>query len=237
MLRIALVDDNPEDIARTRGYLERYQDEKQVRMQVSSFLSSLDFIEEYGKGDGYDVIFLDVEMPGMDGMETAREVRGMDEAAGIIFITNMAQYAIRGYEVNAIDFMVKPIGYYNFSDKLEKAAGYARRRAGRELLLRVEDGIRRLPASDVWYVEKDKNYLVYHTAKGEFRVRGTMQEAREKLGECSFAECTAGCLANLQYVERIGRDTVLLNQAELPVSRRLKRDFVQAFVDYVGGAV
>ena len=234
MLRIAMLDDNAEDIKLLQGYLARYQNEKHIRMQVISYTGSLDFIEEYGAG--YDVVFLDVEMPGMDGMEVAREIRQRDEAVGIIFITNMAQYAIRGYEVNAIDFMVKPVGYFNFADKFSKAIHFAEKRTERKILLSGEDGIVRLSVSDIRYIEKEKNYLIYHTGKGDFRTRGTMQETKEKLGKSSFSECTAGCLVNLQYVERMGRDTIILNRTELPVSRRLKKEFTRDFIDYVGGA-
>lgn len=99
MLRVALLDDNTDDITLLQNYLRRYQEKNQIRMQVTSYVSSLEFMEEYDAS--YDVIFLDVEMPGMDGMQVAREIRKKDETAGIIFITNMAQYAIRGYEVNA----------------------------------------------------------------------------------------------------------------------------------------
>lgn len=233
VLRIAMVDDNGEDLQLLQGYLARYQEEKRIRMQVISYTSSLDFIEEYGTG--YDVVFLDVEMPGMDGMAAAREIRQRDEAVGIIFITNMAQYAIRGYEVNAIDFMVKPVGYFNFADKFGKAIHFAEKRTEREILLSGEDGIVRLSVSDLRYIEKEKNYLIYHTGKGDFRTRGTMQETKEKLGRSCFSECTTGCLVNLQYVERMGRNTVLIDQTELPVSRRLKKEFTQDFIDYVGG--
>lgn len=84
-------------------------------MQIHPYYASVDFLEEYDST--YDIVFLDIEMPGSDGLTTAREIRGKDDAVAIIFITNMAQYAIHGYEVNAIDFMVKPVGYFNFAQK------------------------------------------------------------------------------------------------------------------------
>lgn len=232
---VAAVDDNEEDLALLKGYLDRFSAEQGVKIQTDLFESSVEFVETYK--NNYDVIFLDVEMPGMDGMEVAREIRRKDDTVGIIFITNMIQYAIHGYEVNAIDFMVKPVGYFNFADKLNKALHFVRRRNGKEILVTGEEGAVRLEVSDVIYVEKEKNYLIFHTFKGNFRTRGTMQELRDRLGNLAFSECTTGCLVNLKYVERIEKNTVLVEGRELPVSRRLKKEFMQDFIDYVGGVI
>jgi DNA-binding LytR/AlgR family response regulator len=234
-MRVALVDDNDNDRKRLADYLQQFQQEQGVRLQITSYSSSLDFLEEY-KG-GYDVILLDIEMPGMDGMETAREIRAIDEMVAIIFITNMAQYAIRGYEVNAVDFMVKPVPYFKFAEKFKRAASLSEREQGGNLLLNTDDGVVKVAFKDIYYLEKDKNknYLVYYTKKGTFRERNTVQSAKAKLGEQSFAECISGCLVNLRYVERVGKDSVILENAELPVSRRMRKDFLNSFMKYAGG--
>ena len=232
-MHIAIVDDAREDAGRLEAFLDRYQRETGTAIQVSTFTASVDFLEEF-HGD-YDIIFLDIEMPGSDGLEVAHEIRRKDETAAIVFITNMAQYAIRGYEVNAVDFMVKPVGYFNFVQKLEKAMRAAEKRGAQFLMLSNGDGLYRIPASDVLYIEKDRNYLVYHTRQGVFQARGTMQEARERLRGQPFSECSSGCLVNLDRVERIGKDFVLAAGAELPLSRRMKKAFTQDYMDFLGG--
>lgn len=232
-MRVALLDDNPDDRLLLKNYIQQYQQENSIQFSVFEFQSGLDLLEEYK--DGFEVLFLDVEMPGMNGMEVAREIRKIDEAVGIIFVTNMAQYAINGYEVNAIDFMLKPIGYYNFVEKLKKAYQYSEKRIEKELLLTGEDGMIRLKLSEIHYIEKDKNYLIYHTTKGEFAERGTMQMIRQKFEPLSFAECMTGCMVNLRHVQKVGRDTVFLETIELPMSRRMKKEFIQNFAAYIGG--
>lgn len=232
-MRIAVLDDNPSDARRLVDYLEQYQREHGLAFQTDTFYASLDFLEEY-RG-GYDVIFLDIEMPGSDGLEVAQEIRSKDEGVGILFITNMAQYAIRGYEVNAIDFMVKPVSYYNFARKLEKAIHFARRREGKDLVLSNKEGVFRVSISEILYIEKSGNYAHYHTVRGDFVQRGSIQQVKEKLQKLAFSECTSGCLVNLRHVERIGKDTVELNGQELPLSRRMKKSFTQEYVDYIGG--
>lgn len=233
MVKIAVLDDQKEDRERHLAYLQRFQKEYSIQMKVDCFDNGIDLIEEYKSG--YSVLLLDVEMPGMDGMDVAKEIRRKDEMAGIIFITNMAQYAIRGYEVNAVDFMVKPIQYYNFAEKVKKAFSFAERRQGRDVVLTGEEGMMRISVLSIYYVEKDRNYLVYHTNKGEFRERGTMQEAKRKLGCELFAECMSGCLVNLGYVEQAGRDSVMLAGIKLPLSRRMRKEFLQNFMKYAGG--
>lgn len=204
-------------------------------MQIRPFYSSIDFLEEY---DGtYDIVFLDIEMPGSDGLTTAREIRGRDDAVAIIFITNMAQYAIHGYEVNAIDFMIKPVGYFNFAQKLGKAMRFLHRRSQRTVLLSGEDGVIRLATSDIRYVEKDRDNLIYHMRQGTFRKRGTMKAEKEQLRGLPFEECTVGCLVNLEAVQRIGKEHVYLKEEQLPLSRRMKKDFTQSYIDFAGGGL
>lgn len=229
---IAVVDDCPADSQRLEEFLRQWQREKGETLRVSVFNSSIDFLEEYQAE--YDVIFLDIEMPGSDGLEVAREIRRKDEMVALIFVTNMAQYAIRGYEVNAVDFMVKPVGYFNFAQKMEKAIRLAQSRTRQDLMLRGDESIVRVPISDI---EKEKNYLVYHTRRGRFQERGSLQGAREKLNSPLFAECSSGCLVNLHYVTAVGRESVTVCETKLPLSRRLRKSFVQSYIDLIGGGI
>lgn len=153
-MKIAVVDDVPRDAQLLVQFLNRFQAEQGISLQIHPFYSSIDFLEEY---DGtYDIVFLDIEMPGSDGLTAAREIRSRDDAVAIIFITNMAQYAIHGYEVNAIDFMIKPVGYFNFAQKLGKAMRFLQRRGQSTVLLTGEDGVIRLAAyflcASLWYL-------------------------------------------------------------------------------------
>lgn len=234
-MNVAVVDDMPRDAQLLTGYLRQFQAEYGTSMQIQMFYSSIEFLETYDSQ--YDIVFLDIEMPGSDGLATAREIRGKDDAVAIIFITNMAQYAIHGYEVNAVDFMVKPVGYFNFSQKLEKAMRFLQKHTPRTVLLSGEGGVIRLPAADVWYVEKDHDHLIYHTKQGIFRKRGTMKAEKETLHGLPFEECTAGCLVNLNMVQRIGKEHVYLPEIQLPLSRRLKKAFTQSYIDFVGGGL
>ncbi len=234
IINVAIVDDQKEDAEQLEEYLIKYEEEHDVSIRITVFLASFDFLETY-HGE-YDVIFLDIEMSGSDGLEAAREIRSKDTAVGIIFVTSMIQYAINGYEVNAIDFMVKPVGYYNFKVKLEKAFRFFMTRNIKEILISNKEGIQKILASDIFYIEKERDDLVFHTRQGIFRERGSFKSIKEELTELPFTECTSGCLVNLNHVKRVGKDTVTLAETvELPLSRRLKQRFSKEYISYVGG--
>lgn len=233
-MKIAVADDSIEDAQHIVSYLEQFQTEHNQVFQIKVFYSCIDLLEEY-HGE-YDVIFLDIEMPGSNGLEAAREIRKKDQAVGIIFITSLAQYAIEGYEVQAIDFMVKPVGYYNFSMKLEKAFRFIESHREQDILISNKEGVSRISVSDILYIEKDQDYLMFHTRQGTCQTRGSLKEIKVKLDSLPFSECTSGCLINLNYVKRVGKDNVvLMSSQELPLSRRLKKLFAQDYIHYMGG--
>lgn len=168
-MKIAVVDDSPRDLQLIKGYVERYFKEKGGDYQARTFENGLDFLDE--EKLSFDIVFMDVEMPHLNGIETARNFRKRDKMAVLVFITNMAQYAIHGYEVDAIEYMVKPVEYYNFSDKMEKALRFVKRDQEKTLLLHGQEVTARIPVSGIYYMEKERNYILFHTKEGDFRER------------------------------------------------------------------
>jgi len=123
----------------------------------------------------YDIILLDIEMPKVNGMDAAQQIRQIDDEVVLMFITNMATYAIRGYEVGALDFVMKPVNYYTFSMKLTRALKGVRQKEQQQILLTLADGVKKVGVQQIYYVEVQNRILHYHTGEGEFQMRGTMQ--------------------------------------------------------------
>ena len=182
-----------------------------------------------------DLILLDVEMKHLDGMETAQRIRALDSDVMIVFITNMAQYAIKGYAVGALDYVLKPVPYFAFSQQLQKAEEQLRRRTRHYLAVPVEGGLRRLDTSRIYYIESEGHRVRFYTEEGDFAAPGALKALEEKLADRPFARCNSGYLVNLAQVQAVQQNTVQVGPYELQVSRPKRKSFLAALTDYIGG--
>lgn len=229
-MRTAIVEDMAENTEILQNYLQRYGEETGTPMQITSFQNGMDFITDYHPV--WDLILLDIEMPLMNGMETARKIRQLDPDVLIIFITCMAQYAIEGYSVRALDYILKPVHYYSFSSKLDQVREILASRQKKKILINTRNGQIRLSLEHLLYVEVQDHTLCYHTQQEPLYATGNQSLSRlaEELSDCGFARCHQAFLVNLQYVVRYDKNTVCLSSATLPMSRTYYKSFTQALL-------
>ena len=233
MIRIAILEDEApvrEDLA---GYLRRYTRQYGTKFEVSLFADGDEILEDYRPN--WDIILLDVEMPRLDGMTTAERIRKLDSEVILIFITNMAQYAIRGYAVDAMDYILKPVPYFAFSQQLQKAIRRLEKRAKAYLMVPVEGGFRRVDLSGVYYLESAGHKVRLYTEEGEWTAPGSLRQYEETLADKQFARCNSGYLVNLAQVRGMQDGMVLVGPHSLQISRPRRKAFVEALTDYVGG--
>ena len=233
MIRTAIVED--EDVAANllSEYISRYADKKGETFSVERFSDGIEFIEKYsGK---YDIVFMDIEMKHMDGLEAAKRLRKVDSLVTLIFVTNMARLAVKGYEVDALDFIVKPVRYDDFSFRLDKAVSRIKRNEDKSLLIGLSGGgLAKISVSSIKYIEIMKHNVIFHTEEGNYETYGTLKKIEEQLGEC-FARCNSCYLVNLKFVNYV-RDFVCdVDGEKLKVSQPKKKEFVQALNNYIGG--
>lgn len=170
MIRVGLIDDDLEHQKMICEFINTYKNETNTNFEIVQYTDGLNFIEEY-RGN-LDIVFLDIEMPHMDGMTAARKLRKLDSGIAIVFVTNMAQYAIHGYEVDAIDFIVKPISYYVFKDKLEKAMRSLELNKDKTIIVHDNDSVMKIKVSQILYIEKNKIILYFTQSRVSFRREG-----------------------------------------------------------------
>ena len=135
MFRIAIVEDQEETRECLNRFVRQYAEEQGVQVEISLITDGSEIAEHYTPG--FDIIFMDVEMPRLDGFAAAEAIRAVDAEVVLVFVTNMAQYAIRGYEVDALDYVLKPVNYYQFCTKLSRAIQRVQRRRGGQVVLQL----------------------------------------------------------------------------------------------------
>ena len=229
MLKIAIVEDDKFCSEQISDYVKRFSEENQTPVQVTLYHDGMDIADGYKPI--YDLIFLDIEMPLLDGMTAAERIRELDPEVLLIFITNLAQYAIRGYSVNALDYILKPVKYAAFAMKLQKARRILEKRESRSLLLSADGVSRKVPVSAIRYVEVLNHQLVYHTEEGDFREFKSLRQLESELGE-GFARCNHCYLVNLRYVDGVKDDDVLIGTEKLKISRTRKQRFMRTLSDF-----
>ena len=234
MYHIAIVEDEKDFSEQLQSFLRQYQEEHQISFKISVFYDGAEILEDYQQI--YDLILLDIEMPKVNGMEAAGQIREMDNDVTLMFITNMASYAIHGYEVGALDFVMKPITYYAFSMRLTRALKRVRQQEQQQILLTLPGGVKKIGVQQIYFVEVQNHVLTYHTDEGEISLRGTMQSAEQSLAASkSFAKCNHWYMVNLKYVSEVQKNTVIVAGHELEISRRNRTPFLKALADFVGG--
>lgn len=233
MIRVAIVEDEAEIREQLMGYVQRYTRQYGTAFEVKTFADGLEILEDYRPA--YDLILLDIEMKHLDGMETARRIRELDPDVMLVFITNMAQYAIKGYAVGALDYVLKPVPYFAFSQQLQKVEEQLRRRTRHYLAVPVEGGLRRLDTSRIYYIESEGHRVHFYTEEGDFAAPGALKALEEKLADRPFARCNSGYLVNLAQVRAVQQNTVEVGPYELQVSRPKRKSFLAALTDYIGG--
>ncbi len=234
MLKIAIVEDEKQYQASLVEHLSKFEKLHKEQFVVRTFYDGIDILDDY-KAD-YDVIFLDIHMKHQDGMTTAKKIRKLDENVIIIFITALAQYAIEGYKVNALDFILKPVVYEQFEVAMEKVLQTCRKYQ-REKQIIVMDGSakRKVSTDEIFYIEVIGHEMFFYTSHGVYHQKGlTLKDMSAELEEFHFVKSGQSQLVNLRYVEKISGDAVSVPGADIYLSRSRKKEFIEAFAEYVG---
>ena len=240
-MRIAYCEDEPAQRSRMELLLHTFAERKRLPLTVEAFSDSAAFLFQYPNSYPFDLIFLDIDLGGMDGMALARKIRETDSEVPILFLTNHREYVFEGYEVQAFRYLLKPVTedtLFPLLDELQTMRGQEKP----HLLLSLGGETQKLFLSDLLFVESDNHYLTLHTAAGTETFKKNLSEFREELsaawqasggtGEC-FAAAHRSYLVNLAHVERITRTECLLSDGtKIPVSRGCYASLNQVFLQF-----
>jgi len=224
MFRIAIVEDRPNDAERLQVALSQYAQDKQIEISCTVWESAEAFLDQYKHQ--YEIIFMDIRLPGMDGMRAARHLREMDHTVLLVFLTTLAQYAVEGYEVEAIDYIIKPITYASLRLKMPRLL----RRCSveeQEIIIQSSEQSIKLRPSELMYVEIFDHHMQFMTQNGVIRSYGTLKEVEDALPE-NFFRVNNQTIVNLRFVKNVDKENVILDDREFPLSRRRRKGFLEA---------
>lgn len=235
MINIAIVEDSKDDLAIFKNYIQRYTKEHGTVFNLSEFSDGLDIVSDYIPS--YDIIFLDIQMKHLDGMKTAEKIRTLDENTEFIFITSTIRYAVQGYTVNAMGYVLKPVSYLAFNQVLTKAVQKVEDKQTKEYMsFNTENGIMKLELKQIYYIESQLHHIIIHSNKGTFKTAGPMKKIEKELTPKGFAKCHNAYLLNLYHVDCVNQNNVTMTeQTNIPISRTKKKTFLDALTDYLGG--
>ncbi|WP_455137784.1 LytR/AlgR family response regulator transcription factor [Thermophilibacter sp.] len=233
MYRTLIVEDEPKEAQRLIDYVRRYGEAHDVAFRISWLRSAMEMLSDKGR---YDLVFLDINLPGISGMEAAQLMRVYDETTPIIFVTNLSKYAVKGYEVGATGFIVKPVTWGNLSMSLDRALRAVAQSAGRSVMVPTEDGARVLPFSSIVFVEVTGHRLTYHLEGGEtLEARGALGQLEEELEGAPVLRVSKSCLANMDKITLVrAHELQMVTGDVLRVSRTRRREVLDAVTDYLG---
>ena len=236
MLRIGILEDEKAQSDKLIGFLERYKSKHNgFSYTAKVFDTGSKLIGSYKRD--FDLLFMDIRLPDMLGIDAAREIRKSDKNVMIVFVTNLAQYAIDGYEVNAFDYILKPLMYGPFEPKFTRILNVLSRTSPEKwLTLKTKQETFLIKIDSIIYVEVSGHDLIFHTVEKEYRVWGTLSKIEQDLSGAAFSRCNACYLVNLRYVEQVKGYFVKVRGHELNISRNRRKDFLEDLARYKGGS-
>lgn len=231
-MRIAIVEDNESNRLTLEQHIETFSSHHNITCTIDWYQDGLSIVNSYQSD--YDIIYFDVEMEIMDGMTAAKKIRLVDESVMIVFVTNYVQFAVEGYAVNAVDFLLKPLTYFNFSEHFKKILKKQANQEQKHLTIKASSGFQKIKLNELVFVESDGHYLKLHTLEQSYTILDSMKNMEQRLIEDDFFRCNNCYLVNLKHVTGIEKNIAKVGRYDLQISRPRKKEFLESLTNYIG---
>ena len=232
-MRIAICEDNQEHADILEGMIHKWADAEGLEVHISHYISGEQFMYGWENDIPYNLVFLDIEMAKMNGIELARYIRRHDRAVLLVFTTGFLDYALKGYEVTAFRYLKKPLQENKVFDTLKKAMHEISEAKRDAIIVPTAEGALRVFKNDIYYVEVDNHYIIMHTKQGNLRYKEKLGNIEPMFPEPAFCKCHRSYIVNLFHVGKLTRDKVEIDNGDiLPVSRARWDDLNECYLAY-----
>lgn len=237
ILNIAICDDEKIEVELLNTYVKNWAKRNRIKLEIEFFYSGESFEFQWQADKSYDILLLDIEMPGINGVELAKRIRKKDDQLDIIFITAIPDYIGEGYDVSAINYLIKPIR----EEKLYECLDRSIEDIGRDkktILIDADGDIIRINQEDIVYIESISHEIEINTIKDKYITRKNIGVIEKELDKGAFVRCHRSYIVGLKHIKKITKKNVEIDSGHLvPVSRRQYKKTNKAFIDYFRGGL
>lgn len=231
MIKIVICEDEKEQQELLKVYINQIFEELSIKYKLEILNSGEELLENYLKDT--DILLLDIQMGQINGMNTARKIRTLDDKVEIIFITSLIEYALEGYEVRAYRYLIKPVKYDNLKDNIINCIKEVDIK-NKYIMVKEEGNLNKIDISEIPYVEVQKETITIHTLNKVYKINGTMSNIEKEIDCSRFFRCHKSYLVNLEHVKSIKQYVAILeNSEEVPVSRYRFKETKDKFFDLI----
>ena len=228
-MRIAVCDDEKRFVSDFSAIVERLY--RSLDIAVDEFSDGVQLLQSF-RSVKYDIVFLDIEMPGLDGISLARKLRELSEDVYIVFLTGHIEYALKGYEVNALRYLTKPATEESVHEVLDNVL--KKQSNEKSLWLKNRDGERRVRLSEIVFIEAQDQNLIVYTLSGSHEIRGKLNDYEVQLRQEGFFRIHRSYMVSLSKIAGISdKEITVAGGFKLPVARAKEHEFKDAFMSYI----
>lgn len=233
LVRVAIVEDETELHNYYRRMIEAWGNARNIRLITTFVESSEEYLFKYDRQNIFDIIFLDVCMKNMNGMELAHEIRKFDRNVQIVFITGNREYVFEGYEINAVRYLIKPVEESDLAKALDACMEKLGKNREDYLTIKYHGENLKLSRSEIIFVKVDGHYLQMQTIDKIYEWKASLKEMMNKLDPARFVMANRSAVVNLEFVNKITREECILENGEIiPISRGAYGLLNDAFMKY-----
>ncbi len=234
-MKVAIVDDIELYRENLKEYLRCCSVKYSLDIEIDCYEDGIEILDK--KEIVYDIIYFDIKMNFVDGMEAAKEIRKRDKYVIIVFCTNYVQYAIDGYSVSASDFLIKPVTEFAFDEHFKKLLPKFNNVDEKYLIVKTKIGMKKVKYSKIIYFESDGHYVNIICKDEKISFLSSLKKLEGELDNSSFFRCNSCYIVNLAYVEVVVDNFVTVGGHKLQFSRSKRKGFMEALTNYIGDEI